>query len=143
MDRTQESQAFPTSAAAHPAAPAFPAISSAAALSLSLCRLDGAELVVAPFRINRFRQAYLNPDEIRIELAAIAPGHYRVMAVHNFHVEDCNPCLDECVAGLFLAAQLDDGSWEEPERFPVECRAVAVLATLRVPDGNGPAELLA
>ena len=143
MDRTQESQAFPTSAAAHPAAPAFPAISSAAALSLSLCRLDRAELVVAPFRIHRFRQAYLNPDEIRIELAAIAPGHYRVMAVHNFHVEDCNPCLDECVAGLFLAAQLDDGSWEEPERFPVECRAVAVLATLRVPDGNGPAELLA
>ena len=143
MDRTQESQAFPTSAAAHPAAPAFPAISSAAALSLSLCRLAGAGLVGAPVRVNRVRQAYLNPDEIRIELAAIAPGHYRVMAVHNFHVEDCNPCLDECVAGLFLAAQLDDGSWEEPERFPVECRAVAVLATLRVPDGNGPAELLA
>lgn len=143
MDRTQESQAFPTGAAAHPAAPVSPAISSVAALSPSLCRLDGAELVVAPFRINRFRQVYLNPDEIRIELAAIAPGQYRVMAVHNFHVEDCNPCLDECVAGLFLAAQLDDGSWEEPERFPVECRAVAVLATLRVPDGDGPAELLA
>ena len=139
MDRIQESQAFLTGAAAHPAAPGFPAISSVTAL----CRLDGAELVVPPFRIHRFRQAYLNPDEIRIELAAIAPGHYRVMAVHNFHVEDCNPCLDECIAGLFLAAQRDDGSWEEPERFPVECRAVAVLATLRVPDGDGPAELLA
>ena len=139
MDRTPESQAFPTGAAAHPAAPVFPAISSVPAP----CRLDGAELVVAPFRINRFRQIYLNPDEIRIELAAIAPGHYRVMAVHNFHVEDCNPCLDECIAGLFLAAQRDDGSWEEPERLPVECRAVAVLATLRVPDDDGPAELLA
>jgi len=141
MDRTPESQAFPTGAAVQPAAPGFPAISSVAALSLPLCRLEGAELVVAPFRIQRFRQAYLNPDEIRIELAAIAPGYYRVMAVHNFHIEDCNPCLDECVAGLFVAAQLDDGSWEEPERFPVECRAVAVLATLRVPDGDAPAEL--
>jgi len=138
MDRTPESQAFPTGAAAHPAVPASPAISSAPAL----CRLDGAELRIAPFRIARFRQFYLSPDEIRIDLATIAPGHYRVMAVHNFHVEDCNPILDECVAGLFLAAQLDDGSWEEPERFPVECRAVAVLATLHVPDGDGPAELL-
>ncbi len=70
MDRTQESQAFPTGAAAHPAAPASPAISLVAALSPSLCRLDGAELVVAPFRINRFRQAYLNPDEIRIGVAS-------------------------------------------------------------------------
>lgn len=136
MDRTQASPAFPTGAAAPPPPAASPATSSAP----PPCRLEGSELVVAPFRIAGPRQSYIHASESRIELAAIAPGRYRVIAVHNFHVEDCNPRLDECVAGLFLAAQREDGGWEEPERFPVECRAIAVLATLHLP-GDGTAEL--
>ena len=39
----------------------------------------------------------------------------------TFHVEDRNPRLDECVAAVFLAAWREDGRWEEPERFPMEC----------------------
>ncbi|MBR0564780.1 hypothetical protein J5J83_01455 [Azoarcus sp. L1K30] len=97
-------------------------------------------LIVAPFRIDRYGQRYHSRREIRIDLTGIAPGSYQVLAVHNFHVEDCNPCLTECVAGVFLAARRSDGSWEAPERFPVECRAVGVLGTLQVPDDAGLAE---
>ncbi len=136
MDRTQASPASPIGAAAPPPPAASPATSSAP----PPCRLEGGELVVAPFRITGPHQSYAHASESRIELAAIAPGRYRVIAVHNFHVEDCNPRLDECVAGLFLAARRADGSWEEAERFPVECRAVAVLATLDLA-GDGAAEL--
>jgi hypothetical protein len=98
-------------------------------------------LVVAPFRIDRFGLSYRSASEIRIDLTTVAPGHYQVLAVHNFHMEDCNPCLSECVAGIFLATRRSDGSWEAPERFPVECRAVGVLGTLLVPDDAGLAEL--
>ena len=116
---------------------AFPVTSSAAIH----CRLEGGTLVVPPFRLRHLRQTYVSPTEIRIDLAGVAPGDYRVLAVHNFHVEDCNPCLDECVAGIFLAARLDDGGWEEPERFPVECRALAVLLHIAVPP-TGPARII-
>jgi hypothetical protein len=103
------------------------------------CRLEGTTLIVAPFAIPLHRQRYLSPAEIRIDLGTVAPGRYRVLAVHNFHVEDRNPCLDECVAGVFLAARREDGEWEEPERFPVECRALGALAELDVPaDGTLP-----
>ncbi len=140
MDRTQRNQASPTGAAASvspPAAAGSRAICSAPAP----CRLAGATLVVAPFRVARFGQTYHSPSEIRIDLSTVAPGAYQVQAVHNFHAEDCNPDLRECVAGVFLAARRADGRWEAPERFPVECRAVGVLGTLQVPDGAGAPEL--
>lgn len=86
-----------------------------------------------PFRLSHLRQHYVSAAEIRIDLASVAPGRYRVLVVHNFHVEDRNPSLDECVAAVFLAAWRDDGRWEEPERFPMECRALAVLGELIVP----------
>jgi hypothetical protein len=88
--------------------------------------------VVPPFRISRDRQEYLSRTELRIDLGAVQPGAYRVIAVHNFQVEDRNPNLDECVAGVFLAARRADGSWQEPEAFPVECRSVAVLGYVEV-----------
>jgi len=137
MDTIPASPAFLTGTEALRGSVASPAICSAS----GPCRLDGTELVVGPFRMSRFGQTYINPNEIRIDLAAIASGRYRVIAVHNFHVEDGNPRLDECVAGLFLAAQRDDGSWEEPERFPVECRAVGMLASLQVSEDGAAAEL--
>jgi hypothetical protein len=63
-----------------------------------------------------------------------------VVAVQNFHVEDRNPDLRECVGGVFLAGLRSDGTWEEPESFPVECRALEVLATVEV--GDATARLL-
>jgi len=89
-------------------------------------------LIVPPFRLPHLRHHYVSDGETRIDLARVAPGRYRVLVVHNFHVEDRNPTLDECVAGVFLAAWRDDGRWEEPERFPMECRALAVLGELIV-----------
>lgn len=97
--------------------------------------------MVPPFAIRMNRQRYLSPAEIRIALDAVAPGRYRVVAVHNFHVEDRNPCLDDCVAGVFLAGVREDGGWEEPERFPVECRALQVLAEICA-RADGPLTLL-
>lgn len=136
MDRTQRNQEDPIAAAAPanpPAAPGCRAISSVS----RPCSLEGRELVVAPFRIERYGLSYISTSEIRIGLDTVAPGTYRVLAVHNFHAEDCNPCLTECVAGVFLAARRDDDGWEAPERFPIECRSVGVLGVLRLADDSG------
>lgn len=102
------------------------------------CWLNAGVLIVPPFRLPHLQQHYVSPAEIRIDLSSVVPGCYRVLVVHNFHVEDRNPSLIECVAAVFLAARRDDGRWEEPERFPMECRAVAVLGELVVsmPDGT-------
>lgn len=107
---------------------AFQAISSAPVR----CRLKAGALIVPPFRLTHHRLHYLSANEIRIDLASVAPGHYQVLAVHNFHVEDRNPRLDECVAAVFLAARRSDGQWEEAERFPMECRTLVSLGELVV-----------
>jgi hypothetical protein len=106
------------------------------------CRLQTNLLIVPPFRLIHRHEAYISATETRIDLTQIAPGRYRILAVHNFHVEDRNPRLDECVAGVFLATLRNDGSWEEAERFPVECRAIAMLGELEIPpqDRHGMAE---
>jgi hypothetical protein len=124
----------PCAAEPSPAAHGFRAISSAPVR----CQLNAGMLVVPPFRLPYLRQHYVSAAEIRIDLASIAPGRYRVLVVHNFHVEDRNPSLDECIAAVFLAAWRDDDRWEEPERFPMECRALAVLGELlvRMPSGT-------
>ena len=89
-------------------------------------------LVLPPFRIEKHGQIFRSPDELRIDLASVRPGRYRVIAVHNFHVEDRNPNLRECLTGVFLAGRRGDGTWEEPEAFPIECRSLAVLGELEV-----------
>ncbi|MGZ5235367.1 MAG: hypothetical protein ACXWCV_03540 [Caldimonas sp.] len=109
-----------------------PAISS----PLPRCRLAGWSLQIPPFRIERHAQTYLSPSDCEIDLRVVGPGRYRVLAVHNFHVEDRNPDLGVCVAGVFLAALRSDGAWEEPERFPVECRTLELLGVIEV----GPAD---
>jgi hypothetical protein len=118
-----------TAAPAH----AAPAISSAP----PLCRLVGWQLRIAPFRIVRHALTYLSATEHEIDLRAVAPARYRVLAVHNFHVEDRHPDLAVCIAGVFLAALRSDATWEDPERFPVECRALALLCAIEV-DATGP-----
>jgi hypothetical protein len=95
-------------------------------------RLRGRTLVVPPFRLSRNGQAFVSGAELEIDLAAVRPGRYRVLAVQNFHVEDTNANLDECVAGIFLAGVSHDGRWQQPEAFPVECRKLALLAHLDV-----------
>lgn len=103
------------------------------------CRLETSVLIVPAFRLSRQWQSYISDVELRIDLSRVVEGRYRIVAVHNFHVEDRNPRLDECVAGVFLAAWRDDGRWEEPERFPVECRTLATLGELAI-SGRGDAE---
>jgi hypothetical protein len=98
-------------------------------------------LQVPPFRIERHGLVYASDAELQIDLSIVSDGIYRVLAVHNFHVEDRNRNLDECVGGIFLAGLRRDGTWEEPERFPVECRALGILATVEV--RGGTARLLA
>jgi hypothetical protein len=87
---------------------------------------------VLPFRIEKHGQIFINPMELTIDLRSVRPSRYRVVAVHNFQVEDRNPNLNECLGGVFLAAQRADGTWEEPESFPVECRTLEVLGYVDV-----------
>lgn len=96
------------------------------------CRLEGRSLTIEPFRIARFGQVFHSESALQIDLSTVAPGRWRVIAVHNFHVEDTDPDLTHGIAGVFLAAQRDDGSWEAPEQFPVECREIGVLAEIEV-----------
>lgn len=96
------------------------------------CRLMGAELLVPAFRLRKFGQTFVSPTQVTIDLRRVEPGRYRLMAVHNFHLEDSNPNLSECLAGVFLARQYSKGTWAQPETYPVECRAIQVLAELEV-----------
>lgn len=120
-----------------------PAESRGISMAAVRCRLRGRTLLVPPFRITRHQSTYISATEVEIDLTAVAPGRYRVLAVHNFHVEDCNPRLDECIAAVFLAARRKAGTWEEPERFPIECRALQVLAIVDVAAGAGTPTLIA
>lgn len=91
-------------------------------------------LIVPPFQIKKYKQIFINSAELTIDLRVVKPGRYRVIAVHNFQTEDRNPNLNECLGGIFLAAHLPDGTWEEPESFPVECRQLGVLGYIIVGD---------
>jgi hypothetical protein len=102
------------------------------------CRLIGWELRIPPFRLEHRSQAYLSETVCEIDLRTVAPGRYRILAVHNFHVEDRNPDLRVCVAAVFLAALRSDGTWEEPERFPVECRSLDILGVIEVGPATRP-----
>jgi hypothetical protein len=119
------------------AAPPVQGAARATSSPLPRVRIDGWTARIAPFAIRRFATTYATAGEIAIDLALLDPGRHRLIAVHNFHVEDRNPRLDECVAGVFVAARRRNGAWEEPERFPIECRALAVLAEIAVPRSGG------
>ena len=86
-------------------------------------------VMIPPFCIVKYGLKYINPEELAINLDELQPGFYTILAVHNFQVEDRNPKLDECLAGVFFARQ-DAGEGENPEEFPVECRVIEVLGYL-------------
>jgi hypothetical protein len=92
--------------------------------------LNNHRLSVPAFRMHRFGHTFVNRTPLVLNLSVVAPGAYRVVVVHNFHVEDRNPNLDECTAGIFLAGRRSDGEWEVPERYPIECRTIAVLGVI-------------
>ena len=79
--------------------------------------------------LRKWDQLFTNPGVIVINLEQLPIDTYKVIVVHNFQVEDCNPRLNECLAGVFLARQIGD-RWEEPEEHPTECRSIAVLGYL-------------
>lgn len=96
------------------------------------CRVRRNTLVIPAFEIRKHGQVFVSPKELAIDLRQVEPGRYQVTAVHNFLVEDRNPDLTRCWAGVFLAGRRADGTWEDPERFPMECRALQVIAELEV-----------
>jgi hypothetical protein len=106
-------------------------VSEAGRASAGLLSLDQAVLRIAPFVVSRFGQRYRSADEIRISVAELADTAYRIIAVHDFGTEDCNPDLDEGLAAIYLARRIA-GRWQEAEDHPVECRALAVLGRLDV-----------
>ena len=97
--------------------------------SADICSLlvDRATLVIPPFQIERYGQRFRQTTELRIDLRSLEPDRYRIVAVHDFWSEDDESDLSVCLAGVFLARRCADGAWEEPERWPVECRTLAVL----------------
>jgi hypothetical protein len=91
-----------------------------------LVSLDRSTLCIAPFAILRWGLVYISPMQLTIDLDQLPVAVYRIVAVHNFRAEDCNPQLDECLAGIFLARARGD-AWEVAEDPPTECRTIQVL----------------
>jgi hypothetical protein len=89
------------------------------------------ELTIAPFAIRKWGQLYVNPETLRIRLERLPATLLRIMAIHNFRMEDHNPRLDECMAAVFLARRVGT-RWEEAEDHPIECRGIEVLGYLDV-----------
>lgn len=101
-------------------------------------RLEKAALVIPPFRLHDLGQFFIQHHELRIDLTSLEPDRYRIVVVQNFWVEDANPDLDECLAGIFLARRRRDGQWEAAENWPVECRSIACLGVLDLADPARP-----
>ena len=93
-------------------------------------RLVAGALVIPPFQVSFLGQDFVHWEEMRIELAELAPDRYRIVVVQNFWTEDPNPDLSQCLAGIFLSRRRRDGAWEAAENLPVECRTVAHIGML-------------
>jgi hypothetical protein len=89
-------------------------------------------MIFLPFSIKKFGNDYCSTDEIIIDLNQLLPGQYRIVVVHNFQSEDLNPNLNQCLAGIFLSARLNNQTWQEPEEFPCECRTLSILGFLEI-----------
>jgi len=101
-------------------------------------RLEAAALVIPPFRLHDLGQCFVQHHMLRIDLTSLEPDLYRIVVVQNFWIEDTNPDLDQCLAGIFLARRRRDGQWEAAENWPVECRSIACLGVLDVADPAWP-----
>jgi hypothetical protein len=97
----------------------------------SLLSLSGWMLRVGPFRIERWGQTFVSAHAVRIGLHGLAHGRYRIVAAHDFRVEDLNPDLEQALAAVFLA-HATPARWEEAEDRPLECRSIAILGELEL-----------
>lgn len=113
---------------------AFPAatelVHASPAISSPAPQLVGGTLLIPPFRVQYRAQSFIQWTELRIDLATLEADLYRILVVQNFWIEDPNPDLEQCLAGIFLARQRRDGDWETPENWPLECRSVALIGHL-------------
>jgi len=100
-----------------------------------LLRIDNSILTIPPFKIARHKLIYVNPLPLKIDIKILSAAVSRIVVVHNFQVEDCNPDLEECLAGIFFAG-LINGQWEQPEDHPVECRTIEVIGVLDIRAGE-------
>ena len=100
-----------------------------AAQLYKLLRINNSVLIIPPFKIPRHKLIYVNPLPLKIDMHILATAVSRIVVVHNFQVEDCNPDLRECLAGIFFAGW-NNGQWDEPEDYPVECRAIEIIGIL-------------
>ncbi len=94
-----------------------------------LLSIDNSTLIIPPFKIARHKLIYINPLPLKIDINILPVVVSRIVIVHNFQVEDCNPDLHECLAGIFFAGQVN-GQWEQPEDYPVECRTIEIIGVL-------------
>lgn len=101
-------------------------------------RLEQAVLVIPPFRLHDLGQWFVQYEALRIDLKSLEPDLYRIVVVQNFWIEDTNPDLDACLAGIFLARRRRDGHWEVAENWPVECRSIACIGLLDLADPAQP-----
>jgi hypothetical protein len=98
-------------------------------------KVRNSTLFIPPFKIEKYGQIYINPLELAIDLRKIRAGFYSIIVVHNFQVEDRNPNLRECLAGIYLARHVG-GKREEPENYPIECREIETVAGLDTQTGK-------
>ena len=87
-------------------------------------------LRISEFRIHKYQMDYINPYPIMIDLRTLRPGKYRIIAVHNFKVEDKNPDLFVGICGIFLSGKQNDTEWDKPEYLPFECRTLEILGII-------------
>ena len=92
------------------------------------------KVIVPPFCITKFGMSYINPEELVINFSSFKPGYYKIIAVHNFQVEDCNPNLNEALAGVFFARR-STGVYQDPEEQPLECRTIKVIGYMDTQKG--------
>jgi len=109
----------------------MPPLWAGAGAAPGVLALDGCMLRVAPFRIERWGQVFISAEELRIDLRALAGGRHRLVAAHDFRVEDRNPDLDRARAAVFVAERTA-GRWQEAEDRPLECRTLAILGEIEV-----------
>ena len=103
--------------------------SQAVAPRPAVLTLTGTELRIGPFVLRQWGQLYVNTQTLSIDLDQLPAALFRIVAVHNFRVEDDNPRLNECVAGVFLARRIGE-RWEAAEDYPIECRSLGLLGYL-------------
>ncbi len=95
-------------------------------------RLKETSVIFSKFSIPKHGMIYCCSKDIHIDISQLQTGEYRIIVVQNFHCEDLNPDLHQCLSGIFLSMKTSDKTWQEPEGFPFECRSILKIGRLIV-----------